>query len=32
MIEVDVPSLSLRECHQVAYEWALANLPVGARA
>jgi inosose dehydratase len=22
MIEVDVPSLPLRECHQVAYDWA----------
>jgi inosose dehydratase len=31
MIEVDVPSLPLRECHEVAYEWALANLPVGVR-
>ena len=29
MIEVDVPSLPLRECHQVAYDWALATLPVG---
>jgi inosose dehydratase len=28
MIEVDVPSLPLRECHQVAYEWALATLPL----
>ena len=28
MIEVDVPSLPLRECHQVAYDWALATLPV----
>lgn len=26
MIEVDVPSLPLRECHQVAYDWALAAL------
>lgn len=30
MIEVDVPSVSLRECHQIAYDWALANLPLGA--
>jgi inosose dehydratase len=28
MIEVDVPSLPLRECHQVAYDWALRTLPV----
>jgi inosose dehydratase len=28
MIEVDVPSLPLRECHQVAYDWALATLPL----
>ena len=27
MIEVDVPSLPLRECHQVAYDWARATLP-----
>jgi inosose dehydratase len=32
MIEVDVPSLPLRECHQVAYDWALATLPLGARS
>jgi hypothetical protein len=31
MIEVDVPSLPLRECHQVAYDWALATLPQGVR-
>jgi inosose dehydratase len=31
MIEVDVPSLPLRECHQIAYDWALATLPLGAR-
>jgi inosose dehydratase len=31
MIEVDVPSLPLRECHQVAYAWALASLPAGVR-
>lgn len=29
MIEVDVPSLPLRDCHQVAYDWALATLPLG---
>ncbi|MGI5131648.1 sugar phosphate isomerase/epimerase family protein [Pseudonocardia sp. CA-107938] len=28
MIEVDVPSLPNRECHQVARDWALANLPL----
>ena len=28
MIEVDVPSLPLRECHQVAYDWARATLPI----
>lgn len=32
MIEVDVPSLPLRECHQVAYDWALATLPQGVRS
>ncbi len=32
MIEVDVPSLPLRECHRVAYDWALATLPLGARS
>jgi len=32
MIEVDVPSLPLRECHQVAYDWALASLPLGTRS
>ena len=26
--QVDVPSLPLRECHQVAYDWALATLGV----
>jgi len=31
MIEVDVPSLPLRACHQVAYDWALATLPLGVR-
>ena len=28
MIEVDVPSLPLRECHQIAYDWATATLPL----
>jgi inosose dehydratase len=28
MIEVDVPSLPNRECHEVALEWALATLPL----
>ena len=32
MIEVDVPSLPLRECHQVARDWALAHLPIGTRS
>ena len=27
MIEVDVPSLPLRECHQVAFDWARGALP-----
>jgi inosose dehydratase len=31
MIEVDVPSLPLRDCHQVAYDWAVATLPSGVR-
>ena len=31
MIEVDVPSLPMRECHQVAYDWAVKTLPLGAR-
>lgn len=31
MIEVDVPSLPLRDCHQIAYDWALATLPEGVR-
>jgi inosose dehydratase len=31
MIEVDVPSLPMRECHQVAHDWAVANLPPAAR-
>jgi len=30
MIEVDIPSVPLRECHQIAYDWALAHLPLGA--
>ena len=29
MIEVDVPSLPLRECHRIAHDWARATLPVG---
>ena len=29
MIEVDIPSVPLRECHQIAYDWALATLPLG---
>lgn len=29
MIEVDVPSVPLRECHRIAFEWARAHLPVG---
>jgi len=31
MIEVDVPSLPHRECHQIAYDWALATLPAAVR-
>ena len=27
MIEVDVPSLPLRECHEVAFAWAVEHLP-----
>ena len=30
VVEVDVPSLPLRECHQLAYDWARATLPLGA--
>ena len=29
MIEVDVPTVPLKECHQIAYDWAVANLPLG---
>jgi inosose dehydratase len=29
MIEVDVPSLPRRECHQLAYDWARSTLPLG---
>ena len=32
MIEVDIPSVPIRECHQMAYDWALANLPLGRSA
>jgi inosose dehydratase len=32
MIEVDVPSLPVRECHQVAYDWAMAALPLAVRS
>ena len=32
MIEVDVPSVPIRECHQIAYDWALAHLPLRASA
>ncbi len=28
MIEVDIPSVPLRECHQIAYDWSLAHLPL----
>jgi inosose dehydratase len=31
MIEVDVPSVPLRECHQIAYDWAVDALPLGVR-
>ena len=30
MIEVDIPSVPLRQCHQMAYDWAMKNLPLGA--
>ncbi|SDO87995.1 inosose dehydratase [Nakamurella panacisegetis] len=30
MIEVDVPTVPLRECHQIAYDWAMSTLPRGA--
>lgn len=29
MIEVDVPTVGLKECHQIAYDWAVANLLPG---
>lgn len=29
MIEVDVPTVPLKECHQIAYDWAVANLELG---
>jgi len=32
MIEVDVPSVPLRECHQIAYDWARAALPADVRS
>ncbi len=32
MIEVDVPSVPLRQCHQIAYDWAMATLPLGGRS
>ena len=32
MIEVDVPSVPLRECHQIAYDWARATPARGLRA
>jgi inosose dehydratase len=28
MIEVDVPSVPLDQCHQIAYDWAMATLPL----
>jgi inosose dehydratase len=31
MIEVDVPSVPLRECQQIDYDWAREALPLGAR-
>ena len=30
MIEVDVPSVPIRECHEIAYRWALEHLPLAA--
>ena len=30
MIEVDVPSVPLRQCHQMAYDWAMQTLPLAA--
>jgi inosose dehydratase len=32
MIEVDVPSVPLRECHRIAYDWAQTALPAGVRS
>ena len=32
MIEVDVPSLPVRECHQLAYDWAMDSLPLPGRS
>ena len=29
MIEVDVPSVPDRECHEIAYRWAVEHLPLG---
>jgi inosose dehydratase len=29
MIEVDVPTVPLKQCHQIAYDWAVANLGLG---
>ena len=29
MIEVDIPTVPLKECHQIAYDWAVANLDLG---
>ena len=29
MIEVDIPTVPLKECHQIAYDWAVANLEFG---
>jgi len=31
MIEVDIPSLPLRDCHQLAHDWATATLPLAVR-
>ena len=28
MIEVDVPTMPNRACHELAFEWAMANLPI----
>jgi hypothetical protein len=29
MIEVDIPTVPLKECHQIAYDWAVTNLELG---